>query len=383
VASSYDMCKVIYHPEYSKYNLVENHPFSPVRIQMVLDLLAELGIEINYIQPQKLKPDDLIEIHDKEYIQIVEAISRGEDVPDIETYGLGTQDNPVVKGMAEGARLQAGGTVLGARLLIDGKANKVMQMGGGFHHAHYNFAAGFCIYNDLALAINEMIKNDWHIAYLDLDVHHGDGVQELFYADGRVMTISVHESGEYIFPGTGWQHELGKGMGRSLKLNLPLEPFTEGDSYLEVLDNVVQPALQWFRPDALVVQAGADTHFSDPLADMMLTTQDFEKIYNKVIDFANKFTKGRILVTLGGGYSLFATARIWTLLYLILNSIDIPDKLPEKWLQRWQSSINKKDPALFHDPNPAFPPIPRRDEIINHNRELIRRIMDAVSPDWL
>jgi len=214
-------------------------------------------------------------------------------------------------------------------------------------------------------------------------VHHGDGVQEIFYSDENVMTISFHESGEYLFPGTGWIYELGKGMGRSLKLNLPLEPFTEGESYLEVFNGVVPPALDWFKPDALVVQAGADAHYSDPLADLMLTTQDFEKLYRRVIELADEKCKGKILFTFGGGYSLTATPRIWTILYLILMRLDFPKELPEAWRKRWENKIGKQLPHFLHDPNPAFDPIPKKPEIVNHNRELIHRILDAVVLDWL
>jgi len=377
------MCRIIYHPKYSLYNLGAEHPFSPLRVEIMLDLLKELGLNVNIEEPELMLAEKLLSIHSEDYIKTVEAASNGETVDNLETFGLGTQDNPIVKGMAEGARYQVGGTIYGAKLLVEGKAQKVLQMGGGFHHAHRNFAAGFCIYNDLAAAIKEMTANGWHVAYLDLDVHHGDGVQEIFYDDGQVMTISIHESGEYLFPGSGWQHELGKGQGRSLKLNLPLEPFTEGESYLEAIERVVEPALSWFKPDALVVQAGADPHFSDPLADFMLTTKDFEKLYKKVIELADSYCGGKVLFTFGGGYSITATTRIWALLYLILTKNEIPELLPETWRSKWQPLMKNPLPKLFHDPNPAYEPIPRKPEIEKLNRELMRRLMDAVAPDWL
>ncbi len=314
---------------------------------------------------------------------MVESVSCGNIFKDAEDFGLGTLDNPIIKGMAEGARLQTGGTVLGAKLLIENKARKVLQLGGGFHHAHRNLAAGFCIYNDLAIAIKEFVKIGWHVVYLDLDVHHGDGVQEIFYSDENVMTISLHESGEYLFPGTGWIHELGNSMGRSLKLNVPLEPFTEGDSYLEIINGIVAPALKWFKPNVLIVQTGADAHFSDPLADLMLTTQDFEKIYRLVLELVDKYCNGKVLFTLGGGYSLLATPRIWILLYLILFGMEIPDRLPEDWRLFWQNKINKELPEFLHDPIPAFQTIPRKAEIVKHNRELIQRLMDAVALYWI
>jgi len=268
-------------------------------------------------------------------------------------------------------------------MLMENKANKVLQLGGGFHHAHYNFAAGFCIYNDLALAINEMVNFGWHVAYLDIDVHHGDGVQEMFYSSENVMTISIHESGEFLFPGKGWIHELGKGSGRALKLNVPLEPFTEGSSYLEFLEKVVKPALSWFKPNALVVQAGADAHFSDPLADNLLTTYDYEAIFRKIKNIADTNCNGKVIFTLGGGYSSTATPRIWALLYLIVNNLDIPEYLPENWRNKWQQILGKPIPKTLHDLLPAFEPIPRNIEISKINTDVMRRLMDSVSMNWL
>ena len=238
MASTYIMCRVIYHPKYSLYNLGDSHPFSPLRVQMVIELLKDLNIYQEPSLPNLIEPSWIKKIHDSNYVDIVEKLSTGENIENHEDFGLGTSDNPIVMGMAEGARYQTAGTLFGAQLLTKGEARKVLQLGGGFHHAHYKYASGFCLYNDLAAAIQQMTEFGWHVVYLDIDVHHGDGVQELFYDNGNVMTISVHESGEYLFPGRGWVHELGKGIGRSLKLNIPLEPFSEGNSYFEVIEKV-------------------------------------------------------------------------------------------------------------------------------------------------
>lgn len=377
------MRAVIHHPCYGRYDLGPEHPFSPVRGRMLLELLEELGVEVDPIRPEPLTEEELLAVHSREYVEAVEAASAGEALSNPERWGLGTADNPIVPGMAEGARCIAGGTVTAARLLTSGQAAKVLQLGGGLHHARPALASGFCLYNDLALAIHHMVEHGWHVAYLDLDVHHGDGVQEIFYAHDRVMTLSLHETGEYLFPGTGWLHELGRGMGRGLKLNLPLEPFTEGDTYREVLLEVADSALTWFRPDALVVQAGADAHFSDPLADLMLTTQDFERIYRDVLELADRTARGRVLFTLGGGYSLTATPRIWAILYLVLHGMPIPERLPRPWRERWQEALGLELPETLHDPASPYPEIPRRPEIVRNDRELLRRLLDSVAPIWL
>jgi acetoin utilization protein AcuC len=376
------MPKVIFDPGYGSYDLGPEHPFSPLRVEMMLDLLAALGIDFEPVRPQPLTPDELLEVHDAAYVAAVEAASCGEAPSDAESYGLGTADNPVVAGMASAARLIAGGTVCGARMIADGEADVVLQLGGGFHHARRALASGFCLYNDLALAIRLLTSRGLSVAYLDIDVHHGDGVQELLYGDEHVLTLSIHESGEYLFPGTGWVHELGQGMGRGLKLNLPLEPFTEGPSYLEALRTVGRAAFEFFRPDVVVIQAGADAHYLDPLADLMLTTRDYEKVYRTALDLARTCGTGRALFTLGGGYSLTATPRVWAILYLVLHDIALPDELPAAWCERWQERLGVEVPRHLQDPENAFDPIPRRPEIERHNHNLVQRLLDAVAPNW-
>ncbi len=374
---------MIFHPDYLKYDLGSGHPFSPVRVQMMLELLYAYGIKPELSEPERILPEQLLTVHQAEYVDFVEQASQGKMAEQSNRFGLGTADNPIRPGMAEAARILAGGTLLGADLLLNNKATKVLQLGGGFHHARPAQASGFCLYNDLALSIRKMTEQGWHVAYLDIDVHHGDGVQDIFYSDERVMTISLHESGEYIFPGTGWLHELGRGMGRSLKLNVPLEPFTQGDSYFKVLEDVAEPALSWFKPDVLVVQAGADAHFSDPLADLMLTSHDYERIFRRILNLTDHTCNGRVLFTLGGGYALTATARIWTILYLVFMGLDIPEKLPSAWHKRWSEAIGHPLPKTLHDAAPFFNPIPRKAEIEQQNAELVQRLMDAVAADWI
>lgn len=376
------MQRLIYNPKYSLYNLGEDHPFSPLRNEMLLDLLNTIFGEIDYEEPKLISPEIIKNIHDREYVDVVEKLSAGEEIENIERFGLGTADNPVTENMAEGARWQCAGSLLGAKILIENKANTVLQLGGGFHHAHYNYAAGFCLYNDLVLAINEMIANGMHVLYLDIDVHHGDGVQELLYSNGNVLTLSIHESGEYLFPGTGWLHRLGQGSGRALKLNFPLEPFTEGESYLYVLEAALKDALIYFRPDAMVIQAGADAHFFDPLADLLLTTNDYEKIFNLILELADKYAKGRTLFTLGGGYSFGAAIRIWALLYAKIFNLKLPEEIPVEWRDKWEKLTGKKLPKYFHDPPGGYDPIPRKEEIEKANKQLVRKFRDAVAPYW-
>jgi acetoin utilization protein AcuC len=375
------MPAVIHHPEYRKYAFGKDHPFNPVRVEMMLDLLRELGHDVRTIEPPIAAHEDLFVVHDEYYVRRVRALSAGETVEDCQDYGLGTPDTPAFCGMDEAARWHVGGTLHAARLIERGE-KRVLQLGGGLHHARRNFASGFCIYSDLAIAIQSLTKHGLWVAYLDLDVHHGDGVQQILYEDRRVMTISLHESGQYLFPGTGSIYELGDGVGRGLKLNVPLEPFTNGDSYLEVLDLVVPPALSHFKPAVLVVQAGADAHVDDPLADLVLTTEHYEAIYRRVLEWADRFTSGRVLFTLGGGYSLRATPRVWAMLYLIVHGLPVGGDLPAPWRERWSDTVERPLPSTFHDPAAFNVTIPDSREIAHRNRETAHRLLEAARHYW-
>jgi acetoin utilization protein AcuC len=376
------MPAVIYHPAYRNYVFGEDHPFSPVRGDMMLDLLRALGHNVQPLEPALATREDVLSVHEDYYVRRVEALSAGQQVPDREDYGLGTPDNPAFPGMDEAARWHVGGTLHGARLICEKGEKRVLQLGGGLHHARRNYASGFCIYNDLAIAINYLTRNGLWVTYLDIDVHHCDGVQQILYEDKRVMTISLHESGKYLFPGTGEIRELGSGLGRGLKLNVPLEPFTEGESYLEAFEQVLPAAMQQFKPGVLVVQAGADAHFDDPLADLMLTTQDYERIFKRILELADAYTAGRVLFTLGGGYSLRATPRIWALLYLLIHGLPVAQNLPPAWRDKWNSVIEYKLPKSFHDSNPAGTHIPNRSEIAHRNRQMAHRLLEAARPYW-
>jgi acetoin utilization protein AcuC len=376
------MASVIYHPSYRNYSFGENHPFSPVRAEMTLDLLRALGHEVKLCEPKPATREDILSVHEDYYVRRVEALSEGHAVNDCEEYGLGTPDNPLFPGMDEAARWLVGGTLHGAQLICEKGEQRVLQLGGGLHHARRNFASGFCIYNDLAVAIKYLLRQGLWVAYLDIDVHHGDGVQQIVYEDRHVLTVSLHESGKYLFPGTGEIYELGSGVGRGFKLNLPLEPFTDGDSYLEVFDEVVPAALEQFKPGILVVQAGADAHFDDPLADLMLTTYDYESIFRRILELAATYTAGRVLFTLGGGYSLCAVPRVWTILYLLLHGLPLDSRLPASWKEKWMRLLGDRIPMTLQDSNPRHADVPSRQEIVHRNRQVASRLLDAARHYW-
>ncbi|WP_243090347.1 acetoin utilization protein AcuC [Thermus neutrinimicus] len=368
---------VIYRDEYRLYNFGPGHPFSPVRLEMLTSLLQALGVWKEPLAPREATREEVLSVHSERLVRRVEAASRGERVPDLEHYGLGTGDTPVFPGMDRAARILVGGTLEGARRILAGE-KRVLQLGGGLHHAQYDRSSGFCVYNDLSVAIRHLTRAGLRVAYLDIDVHHGDGVQWIHYEEEEVLTLSLHESGRYLFPGTGHVHEIGRGEGVGRKLNLPLEPFTEDESYLEAFEALVPWALGAFRPDVLVVQAGADAHFLDPLADLLLTTRAYARIFPLILDYAEAYAGGRVLFTLGGGYSLDATVRVWALLYHVFHGLPLPERLPEGWLREWEGRLGQPLTPTLHDPHAPYPEIPRRQEIEKRNRLTLERLMELL-----
>jgi acetoin utilization protein AcuC len=277
--------------------------------------------------------------------------------------------------MHEATLAVAGGTLTAAKLVKSGHATRAISLAGGLHHAQHGRGSGFCVYNDLSIAIHDLTKSGLRVAYLDVDAHHGDGVQWLHYEDNRVLTISLHETGRHLFPGTGQTYELGRGAGLGYSLNLPLEPFTQDGSYLECLERVLEPALSWFKPDILLVQGGADSHAFDPLADLCLTTQGYSAVYRLAVQLAECFAFGRVIATGGGGYATYsAVPRVWSALYAALEGIELPDTLPKTWLEEWEPVAGTALPKTMQD-EPAV--IPRRAEIERRNAQTVTQLLEA------
>lgn len=372
---------VLYHDRYTAYNFGPEHPFSPQRQTMLVDLLQALDAWAPPTDPPVATREDILRVHAESLVEQVEAAGRGTPMSNVRQFGLDTADVPVFDEMDAATRGLVGGTLHGARCIADGTADRVLQLGGGLHHARRELASGFCVYNDLSVAIHALREAGLRVAYLDIDVHHGDGVQWIHYDDPDVLTLSLHESGRYLFPGTGGVSELGDEPGHGLSMNVPLEPYTENASYRECFDRVVPYAIEHFGPDVIVAQCGADAHFSDPLADLMLTTQTHEHLFRQIIDLAETHTDGRLLLTLGGGYRFDATVRIWAMLYLMANGLDLPDELPPDWCARWENRLNESLTPTLHDAPQTFD-VPRHDTIVEQNRRVSKRLMEMIAPLW-
>ena len=375
------MSALLYHDRYLDYDFGPDHPFSPVRQEMVVDLLAALDHPINPISPPVAERDDVRRVHSERFVSLVEAASEGTASPSAREYGLDTGDVPIFENMDAASRGLVGGTLHGARLLAENEATRILQMGGGLHHARHERAAGFCVYNDLSVAIQFLREQDLRVAYVDIDVHHGDGVQWLHYDDPGVLTISLHESGQYLYPGTGGVDELGEGAGKGTAVNVPLAPHTESESYLDAFERVVPYALSHFGPDVVVAQCGADAHFSDPLADLLLTTHAYETLFQRLLELADAHTGGRLLCTFGGGYRLDAVARIWTLLTLLIQDTDVPEALPKDWREQWQPRLDDPLTPTLHDPDKTFN-VSRREAIAEQNERTSTQVLELLAPHW-
>ena len=294
------------------YDFGPTHPLRPQRVERARTLLRERGLlrPDEEREPAPAEEADLLLVHEPAYVAAVKA---GRPSPE---HGLGWGDNPVFPGMHEAASLIAGASVAAVRSALEGRAAPVANLAGGLHHALPGRASGFCIYNDAAVAIAWARKRyGVRVAYVDIDAHHGDGVQAAFYEEPDVLTVSLHESGRYLFPGTGFPDEIGRGPGRGYALNIPLLPGTGDDSFLECLERALD-VVDRFRPDLLVTQCGVDGHRSDPLAHLAYTTAAYRRAAALFRSAADAWCDGRWVILGGGGYSWDdAAPRCWALLW--------------------------------------------------------------------
>lgn len=310
------------------YDFGPRHPMSPVRLDLTARLAYAMGVlersSIDVAAPAVVDDETLAGVHTREYIDAVRAAGADPMIVDPE-HGLGSDDNPCFSGMHEASARIVGGTVAGARAVWEGQALHGVNVAGGLHHAMADRAAGFCIYNDVAIGIRALLDaGAERVAYVDVDVHHGDGVQAAFYDDPRVLTISLHESPQTLFPGTGFPNETGGPSAEGSAVNVALPPGTGDDGWLRAFDAVVPPLLRRWQPQVLVTQHGCDGHLDDPLAHLALTVDGQRAAYLALHDLAHELCGGRWLATGGGGYAVVdVVPRAWTHLLAIASEAPI------------------------------------------------------------
>ncbi|MGS0687086.1 acetoin utilization protein AcuC [Nakamurella sp. GG22] len=328
---------VVWDPRMLGYDLGGDHPLHPLRWELTWALAGELGVLDHYqvVSPEPADDETLGRIHTPAYIAAVRDASEHGALGALQ-HGLGTDDNPVFIGMHENAALIAGGSIAAARAIAHGEVQRAVNFCGGLHHAMPDYASGFCVYNDVALAIQALLDSGVRrVAYVDVDAHHGDGVQAAFYDDPRVLTVSIHETPLSLFPGTGFPAEVGRDAAQGTAVNIALPAGTTDPQWLRAFHAVVPAMVRAFGPEVLVTQHGTDTHREDPLANLRLTIDGQRTSYLALRDIAESVTGGRWLALGGGGYApVRVVPRAWTHMMAIVSGHDLDPAtaMPPNWL---------------------------------------------------
>jgi acetoin utilization protein AcuC len=309
------------------YNFGPQHPLKPERLRRAIELLGRFGVET--IDPGQGKVEDLLRVHSAEYIEDVRSGGS-------EPFGFGRGDNPAFPGMWDASLAYVAATVKAAESVRDG-APLAFGIGGGLHHAMRSKASGFCIFDDPAIACHILLERFDRVAYVDIDVHHGDGVQWIYYEEPRVLTCSIHEEGRTLFPGTGFVEETGAEFS---SLNVPVMAYTTGDVWLDAFERGILPGLERFQPQAIVLQLGTDTHRDDPLGHVKSDVQSWVTAVRRVMEF-----KVPIVAVGGGGYNLTTVPRMWAAACLTLGGVEFEDRIPPDLAEAWGM-------PTFFDPEP-------------------------------
>jgi acetoin utilization protein AcuC len=349
---------LVFGPRSTDYDFGPGHPLTPRRFGPGIDLLRAVGAEPGLV-PEPAPDADLRMGHDQEYIEVVRRFSVDPFGPT--EAGIGHSDNPPFPGMHEAGAAVAGGSLRAVEAILRGDVDHAFHPGGGLHHAMRDRAWGFCIYNDPALAIARARRDGLRVMYIDLDVHHGDGVQALFWDDPGVLTFSIHESGRYLFPGTGDADEVGEGGAAGSVINVPLPPYTGEDAWYPIVESYLPVLAAAFGPDLIVSQHGADSHAWDPLAHLNVTTTAHGKAARLVDAIAHRYARGRWMATGGGGYDAYRVVpRTWALTWLAGAHRETPTSTPEAWRERWAEEAARYGQAPLperfdDDPNAGMP----------------------------
>jgi acetoin utilization protein AcuC len=321
----------LYTERYFAYDYGASHPLRVERLRLTCDLCRSYDLvslpDTAQIETRPASESEILRFHTPKYVEVLKRASSGQITGDL-SYGLGPGDNPVFPGLWEWSQLHTGASLQCAELVSGGKARIAFNIAGGLHHAGAGQASGFCYINDPVLAIYHFLDKGKRVLYIDIDAHHGDGVQWAFYEDSRVLTVSFHQDGRTLFPGTGGLSETGRGEGLGYAVNIPMLPGTDDDVFWNGFKTVVPVLMGLFNPDVVVSQLGVDTFMDDPLAALEFTTNGF----GRAIAYLTEQELPWVALG-GGGYNLSNVARAWTLAWAIMNGVDLPDDLPESMVK--------------------------------------------------
>jgi len=351
---------VVFDKSLTEYNFGPSHPMSPLRVDLTMRLAEELGVleQLRMVDAPMATTEQIATVHDE---AMIDAVTRAGTTPgwvDL-SRGLGTEDDPVFHDMHLASAHVVGATLEAVRQVWSGESLHSLNIAGGLHHAMPDRASGFCIYNDVAVGIKQLLADGAErVAYVDVDVHHGDGVEKIFWDDPRVLTISLHETGQMLFPGTGFPTDSGGEGAEGTAVNVALPPGTGDAGWLRAFHAVVPPVLRAFDPDVLVTQHGCDSHMDDPLAHLMLSVDGQRAAYLALHDLAHEVAGGRWVATGGGGYAIVEVVpRAWTHLLAIASGhpLDPDTATPPEWRAYVESVIGATAPHRMTDGRtPAF-----------------------------
>ncbi|GLB58534.1 acetoin utilization protein AcuC [Cytobacillus sp. NCCP-133] len=371
----------VYTEDLLNYKFGKNHPFNQLRLKLTLDLLKNMqAIEDHQIiPPRPASEEELHLIHDPNYVNAVKLAGREQLPEDIgENYGLGTEDTPIFPNMHEASSLLVGGTLTAVDAVMSGRAKHALHIGGGLHHGFRGKASGFCIYNDSSVAI-KYIQETYKakVLYVDTDAHHGDGVQWSFYDDPDVCTLSIHETGRYLFPGTGNVNERGQGKGYGFSFNIPVDAFTEDESWLYAYRTAFREVAEFFKPDVILTQNGADSHYLDPLTHLSSTMKIYREVPKLAHEIAHEYCDGKWIAVGGGGYDIWRVVpRAWAMIWLeMTENPNSYGELPLEWVNNWKEDAPVPLPLRWDDPEDLYPPIPRKNEITEKNAQTVDKAL--------
>ncbi|NHJ02076.1 MAG: acetoin utilization protein AcuC [Candidatus Heimdallarchaeota archaeon] len=343
---------IIWSDEYAEYNLGDEHPMNPRRLLIPYKLLKSLDFpNLQEFIPSPASDSDILRFHTPLYLEAMKALSIIGD-GSRPRLGLGGGDCPVFPRMHESSQLIVGGTLEGAKRILDGDVDHAFSMMAGLHHAFPERAAGFCYYNDVVIGIKYLQQeyNIERILYIDTDVHAGDGVLDAFYRERGVLGISIHESPQFIFPGTGFSNEIGEGEGIGYSVNIPLFPGTWDKLYIEIFEEIVPCLWKEFDPQFVVWQCGADGHFRDLLGNLALSTELYNYLGQRIKELTNNCSaRGKLLMLGGGGYNPDSVARVWLASLAGVAGFDLPDDAPLEWIKYCKDKFNTRVSAKIKD----------------------------------
>jgi acetoin utilization protein AcuC len=374
---------LVYGPRSATYDFGPAHPLTPRRFGTGISLLETLGAVPN-LAPEPATDAELEWIHEPAYLDVVKAFSR--EPLGSHRAGIGPGDTPAFAGMHEASAAVAGGSLRAMEAILRGDAIHAFHPGGGLHHAMPARASGFCVYDDPALAIARARRDGLRVMYIDLDVHHGDGVQAIHWADPGVLTVSIHESGFSLFPGTGFADEIGGPGAEGTKVNIALDPGTGEVGWVEALELALPQLAAAFRPEIIVSQHGADAHAFDPLAHLLVTTTAMGRMARLVDGLAHQHAAGRWLATGGGGYDVYRVVpRVWAHVWLAQAHMTPLGALAPAWRERWAAEAERYGqspiPATLDDAENADLPYTRNQAHADERAAVIARdVLDRVLP---